>query len=83
MRYYAQYINNKLKAIGIGSGGVEITEEEYNTLLNEIREKATLVEKLYNKEISIDDVPLEWQEEVLKRVNKRIITEIENNATNT
>lgn len=83
MRYYAQYINNKLKAIGIGGGGVEITEEEYNALLKEIREKATLVEKLYNKEISIDDVPLEWQEEVLKRVNKRIITEIENNATNT
>lgn len=72
MRYYAQYMNNKLLAIGIGNGGVEITEEEYNRLLTEIREKAALVDFLYNGEITIIDVPTEWQEEIKRRVDKRI-----------
>ena len=76
MRYYAQYNDNgKLIAIGTGNGGVEITEAEYNTLLAEIREKAVLVEQLYNGEITIDDVPTEWQEEIQRRVNERIAAE--------
>ena len=73
MRYYAQYNeNNKLIAIGTGYGGTEITEEEYNTLLSEIREKAWLVDALYNDEITLSDVPPEWQEEIQRRVNERI-----------
>ena len=73
MRYYAQYNENgKLIAIGTGYGGTEITEAEYNTLLAEIREKAALVDKLYSGEISIDDVPTEWQEEIQRRVDERI-----------
>lgn len=76
MRYYAQYNeNNKLIAIGTGPGGTEITEEQYNTLLNEIREKVSLVDKLYNKEITIDEVPAEWQEEIQRRVDERITLE--------
>ena len=76
MRYYAQYNNSgKLIAIGTGPGGVEITEAEYNALLAEIREKAALVEQLYNGEITIDDVPTEWQEEIQRRVNERIAAE--------
>ena len=76
MRYYAQYNDSgKLLAIGTGPGGVEITEAEYNTLLAEIREKAALVEQLYNGEITIDDVPTEWQEEIQRRVNERIAAE--------
>lgn len=76
MRYYAQYNNSgKLIAIGTGNGGVEITEAEYNALLTEIREKAALVEQLYNGEITIDDVPTEWQEEIQRRVNERIAAE--------
>ena len=76
MRYYAQYNDNgKLIVIGTGNGGVEITEAEYNTLLAEIREKAALVEQLYNGEITIDDVPTEWQEEIQRRVNERIAAE--------
>ena len=76
MKYYAQYNDNgKLIAIGTGNGGVEITEAEYNTLLAEIREKAALVEQLYNGEITIDDVPTEWQEEIQRRVNERIAAE--------
>ena len=73
MRYYAQYNDNgKLLAIGTGSGGTEITESEYNALLAEIREKAALVDKLYSGEITLDDVPADWQEEIQRRVNERI-----------
>ena len=76
MRYYAQYNDSgKLLAIGTGLGGTEITEAEYNALLAEIREKAALVDKLYSGEITIDDVPDEWQEEIQRRVNERIAAE--------
>ena len=76
MRYYAQYNDNgKLIAIGTGSGGTEITEAEYNALLSEIREKADLVNKLYNGEITIDAVPADWQEEIQRRVDERIAAE--------
>lgn len=75
MRYYAQYNeNNRLIAIGTGYGGTEITEDEYNRLLIEIREKAALVDKLYSGEITIVDVPTEWQEEITRRVDERIAT---------
>ena len=76
MRYYAQYNNfGKLIAIGTGPGGVEITEDEYNALLSEIREKADFVDKLYNGEITIDEVPADWQEEIQRRVDERIAAE--------
>ena len=72
MKYFAKYSDNKLIAIGTGAGGVEITEAEYNALLAEIREKAALVDKLYSGEITLDDVPADWQEEIQRRVNERI-----------
>lgn len=73
MRYYAQYNDSgKLLAIGTGLGGTEITEAEYNALLSEIREKAALVDKLYSGEITIDDVPADWQEEIQRRADERI-----------
>ena len=76
MRYYAKYdIGNKLVLIGTGNGGTEITEAEYNTLLAEIREKAALVDKLYSGEITIADVPTDWQEEIQRRVDERIAAE--------
>ena len=76
MRYYAHYNSeNKLIAIGTGPGGVEITEAEYNALLTEIRTKAALVDSLYNGEITIDDVPPEWQEEIQRRVDERRASE--------
>ena len=76
MRYYAQYSDSgKLIAIGTGSGGTEITEAEYNTLLSEIRDKAALVDKLYSGEITIDDVPTDWREEIQRRVDERIAAE--------
>ena len=75
MRYYKLIENDTLIAIGTGSGGTEITESEYSALLYEIREKADLVDKLYSGEITIDDVPTEWQEEIQRRVNERIAAE--------
>ena len=76
MRYYAQYNDTgKLVAIGTGYGGEEITEAEYNTLLSEIREKSALVDKLYSGEITIDAVPVDWQEEIQRRVDERIAAE--------
>lgn len=75
-KYYAQYSeDNRLIAIGTGNGGTEITEDEYNTFLAEIREKAALVDKLYSGEITIDDVPTDWQEEIQRRVDERIAAE--------
>ena len=72
MRYYAQYNDTgKLIAIGTGYGGTEITEAEYNALLAEIREKAQLVDDVYNGVKTLDNVPAEWQEEIQRRVTER------------
>ena len=75
MRYYKRVSDESLIAIGTGSGGVEITEAEYNALLSEIREKAALVDKLYSGEITISDVPTDWREEIQRRVDERIAAE--------
>ena len=75
MRYYKRVSDESLLAIGTGYGGTEITEAEYNTLLAEIREKAALVDKLYSGEITIAEVPTDWQEEIQRRVDERIAAE--------
>lgn len=75
MRYYARYENGVLYSVGIGLDGMEITKEEYENLSNEIREKATFVHQLYYGEITIDNVPIEWQEEIQRRVDERVAAE--------
>ena len=76
MRYFAQYNNSgALLAIGTGNGGMEITESEYNRLLTEIREKASIVNQLYSGEITIADVPADWRAEIQRRVDERIAAE--------
>ena len=76
MRYFSLHNgDHKLVGIGTGNGGNEITESKYNTLLSEIREKATLVDKLYSGEITIDEVSSDWQEEIQRRVDERIAAE--------
>ena len=72
MRYYKRVYNDIVIAIGTGYGGTEITEAEYNALLSEIREKSAMVDKLYSGEITIDEVPADWQEEIQRRVDERI-----------
>lgn len=75
MRFYAKYDNDRLLYIGTGPGGTEITECEYNELLAMIREKAALVDRVYNGEITMDDVSAEWQEEIRRRVDERVAAE--------
>ena len=76
MRYFVKLDCSGLnRAIGIGKGGVEITEAEYNALLAEIRDKSAMVDKLYSGEITIDAVPAAWQEEIQRRVDERIAAE--------
>lgn len=75
MRFFKIIQNYSVTAIGTGPGGTEITESEYNALLAEIREKADLVDKLYDGEITIDEVPADWQEEIQRRVDERIAAE--------
>ena len=78
-KYYKLYDDTgALETIGTGNGGIQITKEEYDSLLSEIREKADLVDALYSGEITIDSVKEEWQEEIQRRVNERI--EAEKNA---
>ena len=75
-KYYVKYgSSGNIICVGINIGGVEITEAEYNALLSEIREKDALVDKLYSGEITIDEVPADWQEEIQRRVNERITAE--------
>lgn len=82
MRYFVRYDDvGKLMAIGTGDGGTEITETEYNVLMQEIREKATLVDKLYAGEITLAEVPVELQEEIQRRVDARISAAMEAEAT--
>ena len=76
MRYNKRMNGGCILAIGTGYGGTEITESEYNALLSEIREKADLVNKLYSDEITIDAVPVNWQEEIQRRVDERIAAEV-------
>ena len=71
-KYALRDENGKLIAIGTGYGGTEITETEYHELLTIIREKAALVDKLYYGEITIGQVPGDWQEEIQRRVAERI-----------
>ena len=66
-------------ALGCGDslGGEEVTEQEYNNLLTEVRAKTAYVSKLDTGEITIEDVPAEWQAEVRHRVEARIAAEAE------
>lgn len=75
IRYYARYENSILCSIGIGLDGEEITKEEYEVLSDEIRSKTMLMDSLYKGNISIDEVPEEWREEIQRRVDERITTE--------
>lgn len=79
MRYYAKYNeSNKLVAIGTGSGGVEISETEYNELLTIIREKVSLVNDLYTGKIAVNSIREDWREEIQRRVEERKVWEEEN-----
>ena len=68
MRYYKMTdADVKLTAIGTGTGGTEITAEEYAALAAEIAEKAALVAALAEGEITETDIREDWREEIVRR----------------
>lgn len=68
MRYYKRTdANGKLTAIGTGSGGTEITAEEYAELSAEIRQKAALVAALAAGEIAEAEIREDWRDEIVRR----------------
>ena len=68
MRYYKMTdTDGKLTAIGTGSGGVEITAEEYAELSDKITHKANLVASLAAGEITETDIREDWREEIVRR----------------
>ena len=68
MRYYKMTdAEGKLTAIGTGTGGTEITAEEYAALAAEIAEKAKLVAALIAGEITETDIREDWLEEIIRR----------------
>ena len=74
MKKYYVIRNDGNLALGCGDslGGEEITKEEYDALLTEVRVKTALVNNLYSGNITIEDIPTEWQEEIQRRVDDRI-----------
>ena len=69
MRHYALYDGEgRMVCIGMGAGGVEITQDEYEALRAQIKEKNELVLRLYRGEIAPDDVPDGYRDEVVADV---------------
>ena len=60
----------KLVSIGTGSGGVEITVDEYEELSSEIKEKAVLVSDLAAGKISESEIREDWREEIIRRTEE-------------
>lgn len=68
MRYYKMTdADGNLTAIGTGTGGTEITAEEYDALAEEISQKAALVDVLADGRISTEDIREDWREEIVRR----------------
>ena len=65
--YKAVDTSGKLVSIGTGSGGIEITAEEYEELSSEIKEKAELVSDLFAGKISEGEIREDWREEIMRR----------------
>lgn len=53
------------------SDGIEITAEEYDSLLAVVTAKAKLVDDISTGKASIDDCPEEWKTEIEERVYER------------
>ncbi len=71
MKYYKHMRGGRVSYIGTLPGGEEITEAEYDALLEEIREKAELVHRVFCGDMSADEVPDTWKADVLLQVEKR------------
>lgn len=68
IRYYKTTdTDGNLTAIGTGTGGTEITADEYAALSAEIAEKAALVASLAAGEIAESDIRDDWRDEIVRR----------------
>lgn len=71
MRYYKMTdAEGDLTAIGTGSGGTEITAEEYTALYTDIADKTVLVAKLAAGEITENDIREDWRVEIVRRASE-------------
>ena len=70
MKKYYITCDGENVTLGCGNslGGEEITEQEYCERLAEVQAKTAYVSKLDTGEITIENVPALWQEEVQRRV---------------
>ena len=75
--YIVRNDGNIVLGCGDSLGGEEITREEYDDQLREMRVKASLVNNFYNGTITAEDIPAEWWEEIKRRVDDRIRAEAE------
>ena len=67
MRYYKIIRENKSPIIGTGYDGIEITEEEYNSILKERQEKSELIDKLVMNLITEEEIKPKWREEIVSQ----------------
>ena len=68
IRYYKTTgTDGRLTAIGTGTGGTEITAEEYAALAAEITAKAALVASLAAGEITDSEIREAWRDEIVRR----------------
>ena len=73
MKYFALYEDDKLVSFGTTSANSvigEITETEYNALKAANAEKCAYAEQVFAGEITIDEVPEEYREEVAEMVEQ-------------
>ena len=49
----------------------EISKSDYDALVSIVMEKNVWTNRVYMGEVSIDDVPVAWQEEIAERVKQR------------
>lgn len=86
MKYYKTIENNKVKTLGFSANvpgnSIEITENEYNSLSQGIQTAAEEInkycEKVKNGELTIEDVPEEYYNEVYKIINTPELDPAEN-----
>lgn len=71
MRYYAKHDKNgAMISFGIGYGGIEVTEEEYNHLMDKYKRTHAAISAVYNEEMAIEDIDEDIRENVQKVVGE-------------
>ena len=75
MRYFKELNEfGYIDVIGAGDAlnGIEITEQEYNSLMDEMTNKMNYIERIYSNQITTNEVPEEWKEEIQFCVDEMI-----------